>query len=60
MENRIFKKIDTMGRVTIPKAIRQLCNINIGDQVEFVIKDLTTIEIRVNTLSDKSVEDTTL
>lgn len=58
MGNRIFKKVDTMGRVTIPKGIRQLCNINIGDQIEFIIKDTNTIELKVNTLKNESVDST--
>lgn len=60
MENKIIKKVDTMGRVTIPKAIRQICNLNIGDQVEIVLKDRNTIEIKVGSTLCESVEDTTL
>ena len=56
--NGITKKIDSLGRLTIPKAWRQVCQLNYGDEVTLFLVDNNTIGIRKNesTLSHKEVQ----
>ena len=37
MPMNVSRKIDTLGRVVIPKGIRDTCKLNIGDEVYFSI-----------------------
>ena len=56
--NGITKKIDSLGRITIPKAWRQVCQLNYGDEVVLFLVDNETIGIRKkeSTLSNKEVQ----
>ena len=54
----ITKKIDSMGRLTIPKTLRQLCDIDYGAEVEVFLIDSKTIGVRLyneSTLKDNEV-----
>lgn len=39
MSKKIVKKIDSLGRITIPKFFRELLEIELGDEIEFFIVD---------------------
>lgn len=46
-KNGITKKIDNFGRITIPKAWRQICGAEEGSEVEIIFIDEDTIEIKI-------------
>ena len=46
--NGIKKKIDNMGRITIPKAWRQYCGITNGTELNVFMLDDDTIALKVN------------
>lgn len=59
MSNIITKKIDSMGRLTIPKTLRQLCGIDYGAEVEVFLIDDETIGVKLyneSTLKDNEVQ----
>lgn len=33
----VTRKIDNLGRIVIPKEIRKIFNINLGDELEFIL-----------------------
>lgn len=43
----IIKKIDNFGRITIPKAWRQILGADSGAEVEVIFIDEDTIEIKI-------------
>lgn len=52
-KNGIIKKIDNLGRITVPKAWRQFLGINAGAELNIYMLDNETIGIKV-------VDDSTL
>ena len=47
MEKGIIKKIDNLGRITIPKAWRQVVGIEVNQELNVFLIDNDTIGIRV-------------
>ena len=47
-KNGILKKIDNLGRITIPKAWRQYCGITAGAELNIYMIDDDTIGIKIN------------
>lgn len=48
MERGIIKKIDSLGRITIPKAWRQIIGIEANQELNVFLIDNETIGIKIN------------
>jgi AbrB family looped-hinge helix DNA binding protein len=48
MERGIVKKIDNLGRITIPKAWRQVVGIEANQELNVFLIDNETIGIKIN------------
>lgn len=46
MEKTVVKKIDNLGRFTIPKFFRDMIDIDFGEEVEIFMVDEKTIGLR--------------
>lgn len=42
----IIKKVDNLGRITIPKFFRDLLELELGEEIEIFVVDENTIGIR--------------
>ena len=47
-KNGVIRKIDKLGRITLPKAWRQFMGINEGTELNFYMIDDETIGIKIN------------
>lgn len=54
MERGIIKKIDNLGRITIPKAWRQVLGMELNDELNIFLVDNDTIGIRIKKDNKKS------
>lgn len=54
MKRGIIKKIDNLGRITIPKAWRQVLGMELNDELNIFLVDNDTIGIRIKKDSKKS------
>lgn len=50
-------KITSKGQVTIPKNIRELMGLDIGDQIAFLVEDDKVLIIKANVVLDLKEND---
>jgi AbrB family looped-hinge helix DNA binding protein len=50
-------KITSKGQVTIPKNIRELMGLDIGDQIAFLVEDGKVLIIKANVVLDLKEND---
>lgn len=43
MEFKIIRKIDRLGRIVIPKDVRVLRNLGLGDRIEITVENGTVV-----------------
>lgn len=54
MKRGIIKRIDNLGRITVPKAWRQVLGMELNDELNIFLIDNDTIGIRIKKDSKKS------
>ena len=52
MNSGIIRKIDELGRIVIPIEIRKILNINVGENLEFIVNDNNIIIKKNNVINN--------
>lgn len=55
MNSGIIRKIDELGRIVIPIEIRKILNINVGENLEFIVNDNNIIIKKNNVINNYSL-----